>query len=174
MFVSGQAPETPLIGATPPALIKSAGFAPNSACLAESGPQSPAGRNAGSTVRRFLPDMFAIIRQGSAQICDSGRTKKERGPKPPVSFAFQAHFVDRPVFFCLRPGLRMERAHPFRERVGKSMYSAPPCSRPTPACRSSGAKQLGKPQALPCSEFVRTGLPRDNPAPTPRVAGCFL
>ena len=96
---------------------------------------------------------------------------KKRGPKPPLSFAFQAHVVDRPVFFCLRPGLRMGRAHPPRERVGKSKYSAPPCSRPTRACRPSGERSLGKSQTLsPYSSGPVTVAASDPYAPGCRGA----
>ncbi len=76
------------------------------------------------SIRPVLSDTQGVKWQSLAQpvrLAD----EKERGPKPPVSFAVQAHFIDRPVFFCLRPGRRMGRAHPPRERVGGSNIFRP-------------------------------------------------
>jgi hypothetical protein len=45
----------------------------------------------------------------------------------PFSFAVQAPFVNRSVFFCLRPERRRERAHPLRVKVGRNYAPFPPC-----------------------------------------------
>ncbi|XHY18657.1 hypothetical protein SuNHUV7_34720 (plasmid) [Pseudoseohaeicola sp. NH-UV-7] len=45
-------------------------------------------------------------------------TKKKGTRRSPESFAVQALFVNRSVFFCLRPERRYGRAHPPGVKVG--------------------------------------------------------
>ncbi len=93
-----------------------AGFAPISACLAESHLQSIAGQNSPIGPRRFLPDADATIRQGLAQIRKYHCGKKKGGRSPlSVSPSRLISLTARCFFACGLDCAWGERTRPVKE-----------------------------------------------------------
>jgi hypothetical protein len=105
----------------------------------------------------------------------TARPDRKKGPRrTPGSFAVQAQFVNRSVFFCLRPERRQERTHPPRvpreikdfSRSGAAGFSKENLRSPTP---------LGVWEGIAARPVVSAGSgPQGRPRPLRAITGAFF